>query len=390
MSQFFNQETLHDIVLRIDDQKYFAHKFVLAKSSDVFRKLLYENCWAEENSKEISLSETAECQGVFEPFLRYLYSAEVSISIETAVGILCLADKYNVTSLKDLCVGFMIDRAKSPAVQMALMWYPWAKALHLQDLLHQCTQTIAWNFYEVLMSPGWLSMDLDFLSDLLACSELVLPNEFVLWEGLERWLLNESNVEQLQANGTRLLPLVRLPMMIIQQLYSIESSELYENEASKDILHELLSKAYRFRAVCPSQSKLEPAISFADSFYQPREYTDLRVHSVSMHNTMRLNQVDVKMFKGAVPSDAHEADWKITYRKNCDHWHLQLYCHDTGLPAVRIQPTLLFFAEDGKVIQVHRERVLVVQRGTTMCMSATAQHPAVTKHMSLLLKPVAC
>ncbi|ELT88153.1 hypothetical protein CAPTEDRAFT_228846 [Capitella teleta] len=390
MSQFFNQEMLHDIILTVDGQQFYGHKFVLAKSSDVFRKLLYENCWSEEKSKEITLSEAPECQAVFEPFLRYLYTAEVSISTDTAVGILCLADKYNVASLKDLCVGFMIDRARSPAVSMALMWYPWAKVLHLPDLLHQCTQTIAWNFYEVLMSPGWMNMDLDFLTDLLSSSELVLPNEFVLWEGMERWLLQEGTLDNLQENSALLLPMVRLPMMVINQLYAIESSELYENPLSKDTLHSLLSKAYRFRALCPSQAKVEPSLSFCDIFYQPREYTDLRVHSVSMHNSMRLNQVDVRMFKGAVPSDVHEADWKITYRKNADNWNLQLYCHDTGLPMARVQPTLLFCCDEGKVIQVHREKVLVIPRGTTMSMNAMAENPAITKHMALLLKPVAC
>lgn len=98
VSQFFNQEALSDVKLKVGDDVFFAHKFVLAKSSDVFRTMLYERRWSQENMEEIELSETPECQPVFESFLRFLYTAEVAVTGETAVGILCLADKYNVTS----------------------------------------------------------------------------------------------------------------------------------------------------------------------------------------------------------------------------------------------------------------------------------------------------
>ncbi len=59
------------------DEKYFAHKFVLAKSSDVFRTMLYERNWGEGAKEEVDLSETPECAAVFDKFLRFLYTAEV-------------------------------------------------------------------------------------------------------------------------------------------------------------------------------------------------------------------------------------------------------------------------------------------------------------------------
>ena len=52
------------------------------------------------NKQHLKLEESPECYLVFPDFLRYLYTAEIQINIHTAIGILCLADKYNVDSLK--------------------------------------------------------------------------------------------------------------------------------------------------------------------------------------------------------------------------------------------------------------------------------------------------
>ena len=251
VSQFYNQEALSDVVLKIADDKYFAHKFVLAKSSDVFRTMLYERNWTQGGKEEVDLSETPECAAVFDKFLRYLYTAEISISTTTAVGILCLSDKYNVESLKALCVGYMVDNSRSPRVRNALNWYAWAKALHLESLIEQCTKTIAWNVHEIITSPDWLSMDIEFICDMLGSSELVIPNEYSLFEAIALWLLHEPHIPNLQEYGQRLLPLLRFPQMLASQLYQLEQGELASRSEVRDLLHNLLSQAYRFRGSLP-------------------------------------------------------------------------------------------------------------------------------------------
>ena len=112
--------------LQIGEEKYYGHKFVLAKSSEVFRTMLYSQSWTQRVTSsqadhgdpnhfglpEIDLEETEECRKYFDTFLKFLYTAEVSISVESAVGILCLADKYSVTSLKSLCTQYMVEHTR--------------------------------------------------------------------------------------------------------------------------------------------------------------------------------------------------------------------------------------------------------------------------------------
>lgn len=65
-SKFFNNAQFSDIRLRVGTNVYHAHKFILAKSSDVFATLLYSEHWTSVDS-EILLEEQDECQGdVFE------------------------------------------------------------------------------------------------------------------------------------------------------------------------------------------------------------------------------------------------------------------------------------------------------------------------------------
>ena len=97
VAQFYNQTDLADATLRVGDVTYPAHRFVLAKSSDVFRAMLYDEAWSETREKEMTLNDSPECTAVFDRFLRYLYTAEVVIGADSAVGILCLADKYQVS-----------------------------------------------------------------------------------------------------------------------------------------------------------------------------------------------------------------------------------------------------------------------------------------------------
>jgi len=65
-SKFFNNPQLSDIRLRVGKNIYYAHKFILAKSSDVLATLLYSQHWTS-TEIEIQLEEQDECQGdVFE------------------------------------------------------------------------------------------------------------------------------------------------------------------------------------------------------------------------------------------------------------------------------------------------------------------------------------
>ncbi|KAK3740983.1 hypothetical protein RRG08_005674 [Elysia crispata] len=406
VGQFYNTQDMSDVILKIGEEKYYGHKFVLAKSSEVFRTMLYSQSWTQRVASvtadsgnpnhfglpEIELEESEECRKYFDTFLKFLYTAEVSISVESAVGILCLADKYSVTSLKSLCTQYMVEHTRSPLVQNALQWYSWSKALHMEELIEQCSRTIAWNAEPLLASPEWHHMDADFVNDLLRNGDLVVPREDTLFKGLLQWLDSEEQSEDYLQHAKRLLPLIRFPQMQVHELYAVEQCELYQNEEIRPLLEQLINKAYRFRSLCPQQAEID--VSFTDDFYLPRNYLDLTVDTVRMQNTLRFGiQVDVRTYVGPVPSMSRDGEWKITYRKSNDTWTLQIYCHESALVGgeARVQAALIVTTQEGSVVQVEESDITVCSRGNHLTMSITV--PSVTgqescKTMAVLMKPL--
>ncbi|KAH3843465.1 BTB/POZ domain-containing protein 17-like isoform X2 [Dreissena polymorpha] len=389
VSEFFNKSDLSDVKIKVGENSYHGHKFVLAKSSDVFRTMLYDNRWSEGDETDLILTESEECQSVFELFLKFMYTAEVSISVDTAVGILCLADKYNVTSLKALCVGYMVQNTKSPKVHNALQWYNWSKALNLSPLVESCTKTIAWNMDAILGTPEWNTMDLHFIQDILKNSGLVVANEFTLFTGLAAWLLCENHHAELRTNAQTLLPLIRFPQMLVSQLYTIEQSRLFEMDETTPVLKDLVNKAYRFRSLCPTQTSLD--VSFDVDFYKPRNYMDLAVDSVMMQNSLRFGiQVDVKTYSGPVVTEVRNGEWKITYRKHENVWNVNLFCHDSATinGEAFIEVSVIIYNEGEKVIQVEMIPATKCTRTNNLCINVEVKDPAESKIMILLIKPV--
>ena len=389
VSQFFNQEDLSDAKLVIEGKVYNAHKFVLAKSSDVFRTMMYDKRYSHETHHEYELNESAECQHVFEQFLRFLYTAEIGITVETAVGILCLADKYCVASLKTLCVRYMVENSQAPKYENALLWYSWSKALCLADLFDQCSKTISWNSNQLLYVPDWLNMTFDFINDLLNRSGLVVRTEYALYTALVRWVMDDQRTNNLEENASKLFPLIRFPQMYVKELCAIESSDMLERPETSKVLSPLISKAHRFRSLCPSLDELD--ISFKEQFYLPRNYTDLAVDTVKMQNTLRFGiQVDVKMFVGPVPNYKREGEWKITYRKSNDNWTLQFFCHDSALVQgeARVEVTVLVSDGEDDVIQVIEMPEGSVSRGNHMTVNVNVEQPDDAQTMMVIIKPV--
>ena len=232
-------------------------------------------------------------------------------------------------------------------------------------------------------------MDLQFIRDILNNSELVVANEFLLYTGLVTWLMCENHRDSLRANANALLPLIRFPQMLVSQLHSIETSEFFPMEETKEIMKELIGKAYRYRSLCPSQRTLE--VSFDEPFYKPRNYMVLAVDSVRMQSTLRFGiQVDVRTYAGPVVSEDRTGEWKITYRKHDNSWALELFCHTSATinGEAYIETSVLMFNEDNKVIQLEMMPATTCTRSNNLSFQVNIEDPEHSKSMVLLIRPV--
>lgn len=240
----FNSEQFSDIVIRVGDQRYFAHRFILITASSVFEAMLGEERWKEAQQPEVCLTEEEDCQPVFENFLRYLYCGEVALTTSCVLPLLLLADKYEVSKLRETCLSYMGRHIVETAdANRAVTWYLYAQATGQVDFRDKCLSFILSNFDIVMKAADWADMSLQEMTGFLACSEMVVHSEVDLWSHLETWLTSEQNMEDLENNLREVLPLVRFTMMPPKALLQVEQSTLYQNY--QHLFSGKLNHAYR-------------------------------------------------------------------------------------------------------------------------------------------------
>ena len=64
---------------------------------------------------------------------RYCYAGKVSLTPQTVLGLLVLADKYDVPSLKEACSNYMISNVVTNCDEV-IAWYQCAKAYDIAEL----------------------------------------------------------------------------------------------------------------------------------------------------------------------------------------------------------------------------------------------------------------
>ena len=96
-------ESVSDITLVVGHREYQLHKIFLCAASPVFTEM----CSHGKPIKEkVPLDETEERAAVFEDFIRYLYTGDITLKLETVNAIIELADKYEVKALKKIAKKF--------------------------------------------------------------------------------------------------------------------------------------------------------------------------------------------------------------------------------------------------------------------------------------------
>ncbi|CAK9303723.1 unnamed protein product [Gordionus sp. m RMFG-2023] len=254
-AKFFNNPWLSDILIRVGEEKFYAHKLILVRASEVFERMLSDE-WNDSPEKELILIEEKECINVFTKFLRYLYGCHIILNAEDALPILVLADKYNVTDLRHVAIQYAINNI-IPRLQLKDLfhiWFQYATKCYHSPLIMACISSLADKMDDITSLDEWKSewngLDKDQLIEILKCSDLVIKDEYQLWLAVERWLLVkvQNDITKAIELIADVLPFVRFPMMTADQLCEVEiNSKLAHQFPALFAPH--LASAYKHHAL---------------------------------------------------------------------------------------------------------------------------------------------
>ena len=221
LSQHFNSDGFSDVTLVVGNKHYPVLRSILAVSSPYFQSMFYGGDWRERTGREIKLEETEACQDVFPTFLKYFYSGSVTVSRDSVVPLVTLADKYGVDILKEQCTILMTKLLNQGDIEGALTWLSFAEQTRIEHLAQRCFDIICFNFEKASTFPTWSFLSLSQMKTILQRPDLVAPSEYTVYLAVEKWLLANA------LNGSdEVLKGVQFKNMTTEELLQVEESKL--------------------------------------------------------------------------------------------------------------------------------------------------------------------
>ncbi|XP_072025747.1 BTB/POZ domain-containing protein 9-like [Amphiura filiformis] len=246
ISEHFNNPDISDVTLTVGHQVYSAHRFVLSAQSQVFHTMLMGKNWKESEERKVTLEESPVGEAGFSDFLKYFYTGKLTLTSENVCGIHTLADKYDVTSLRDACLGFMKDvltGVHGDAFESAFGWLDYIERF-TPDLLATCHSAIRTNFVACHKDHKKYEGKLTFDQIKSIVSFADAEEDFVV-ENEDSFLVDLISLcIDMPENGRKCLPLIRFYNMTPEDLQNWEKesdltfgkycSEAYKIQAERD------------------------------------------------------------------------------------------------------------------------------------------------------------
>lgn len=210
----FNNEILSDVHFLVgkDNVRIPGHKYVLAISSPVFFAMFYGRMAEPAGDVTITDSEV-DC---FMELLRFIYADEAILTLDNALGVLYLAEKYMVPVLAAKCINY-VEASLNPDNALTVLCH--ARYLAKEDLQERCWNMIDTYTNQVLESEAFLELDSETLS-LLVQRNTISVKEIQMFKAVHQWSESEcvrraieADTENKRAVASQAMKFIRFPLM---------------------------------------------------------------------------------------------------------------------------------------------------------------------------------
>ncbi|XP_053353461.1 kelch-like protein 6 [Clarias gariepinus] len=199
------EHCLTDVVLSVQDEKFYCHRAVLAATSLYFRAMFctdlrekHEQCV---NIKGIDAED-------MKTLLDYTYTSKVHITKDNVQKTLEAASLFQFPRVMDVCARFLAESLHPENCVGVLRLADTHSLVELKARVHEY---IVQNFERVVEHDEVLELPLDVLLELLQRDELAVSDEECVYEVAMRWV-KEHHAERLHSLS-RILAHVRLPLL---------------------------------------------------------------------------------------------------------------------------------------------------------------------------------
>ncbi|XP_043479828.1 speckle-type POZ protein-like [Leptopilina heterotoma] len=144
MKSLQDNEEFKDVTFNVEDQKFTAHKIILASRSPVFAAM-FKNKMTEGLTSIVEIDDIKPA--IFQKMMNFIYTDRVENLEESAVELIYVAEKYQLEKLKNLCINSLNDKLSINTVIKTLE----VAELYSIDLLkNECLSFISERKYDII------------------------------------------------------------------------------------------------------------------------------------------------------------------------------------------------------------------------------------------------
>ena len=217
MEEIRRQAKLCDVTLKIGDQKFSAHRIVLAASIPYFHAM-FTHDMVESRQDEITM------QGIdaeaLEAIINFAYNGRIQIDSTNVQSLLVGASFLHMQVVKDACCDFLKNRLH-PKNVLGIKGF--AEQFMCPVLVEAANRYIQHHFVTVSMSEEFMALSNQEVIDLVSQDELHVPSEEQVFECVMNWV--KKDVENRKCAIGDLLSQVRLPLLTPEFLSDRIASE---------------------------------------------------------------------------------------------------------------------------------------------------------------------
>ncbi|XP_056117916.1 galectin-3-binding protein A-like [Rhinichthys klamathensis goyatoka] len=249
--------------------------------------MIYPELNITNESRNLTLDVSQTCHPHVSAFLRYLYTRQIDVSITSAQCLHQLSFIFGVkTLMEDVGRVFTSLLPEDNTFQTQVSMYEYGVRTGDLVLQENVLQYLSWNCEFLISSPLWSTITFHMMDALLQRSDLVVEDEALLLEALERWIQDKSDKISSEQQAS-LLNHIRFLLIPVDKLYEMQfsSSVLYQDH-EKLYLTGLL-RGFQFNAL--PFSMIRNKMDDMSNDYLPRIYT-AKEWSVLINDTTTYNR----------------------------------------------------------------------------------------------------
>ncbi|XP_076447771.1 kelch-like protein 12 isoform X2 [Babylonia areolata] len=245
MNNLRKTDTLCDVTLNVQGQKFPAHRIVLAACSDYFCAM-FTNEMSERDQSEITLYEiSASVVGVL---LDFCYTETVNVSVENVQELLPAACLLQLTGVREACCQFLekqLDSTNCLGIKI------FAERHGCEALWAAADRFSVRHFEEVVMQEEFKSLPMDEVEALVKSDHLQVNSEEPVYHAVLDWVKHDEKNRLFWLPS--LLRFVRLPLLSACFITDVIDNEplIKGNHACRDLVDE--AKRFHLRPDLRSQ-----------------------------------------------------------------------------------------------------------------------------------------